>query len=213
MGSNGENEMAFVTLPTGIRVSMEFQLDGQLVVNVYHVRASGPITTIYLSAIVGAFASWWTDNMKANFTQSIALTRITARDMSVEGGAISEGLYPLPEAGTVGSPAAVPNNVAIVASWHTARTGRSYRGRSYYAGLLESDFTLSELSSTRLVALLLDVQQLPTILFDVAEADLCVASYVNGGVPRPTGVLTTITGVTMNAVADSQRRRLPGRGA
>lgn len=204
--------MAFIPLPAGIRVSMEYTLDGQLVVNVYHVKASAPIGTIYLEAVLEAFKQWWTEDMVANFTSSIGLERIVVKDVSVEDGIAVEEQYPSPYYGTIGSAAAVPNNVAIVVGLKTAQTGRSFRGRNYYAGLLESDFAISILSPTRVAALFASVLLLPGRLNDLAEAELAVASYYNNGAPRVTGVLSPVTTMTLNSIADSQRRRLPGRG-
>ena len=205
--------MAFIPLPLGLRVAMEYTLDGQLVVNVYHVKASSPISTIYMEAILEAFQQWWEEDMALNFTSSIGLERIVVKDVSVEDGSQVEEEFATPLFGTVGSVAAVPNNVAICIGLKTAQTGRSFRGRNYYAGLLETDFALSLLSGGRVATLFDSALALPGRLNDLAEAELAIASYVHNGAPRTTGVLTPVTSMTINSIADSQRRRLPGRGA
>lgn len=42
--------------------------------------------------------------------------------------------------------------------------------------------------------------------------DLAVVSRIEGGVLRAEGIATIVTGVTIEKVLDSQRRRLPTRG-
>lgn len=203
--------MAFIALPNGIRVAMEYRLDGQLIVNVYHVKAIEPVVSANLTTLATVFFDWWDLTMKSNFTDAISLHRVVAKDVTVEDGAIAEIVDGPGVPGLLTSDA-VPNNVAAVISLHTAKTGRSFRGRNYYAGLSEGSFTGSAINTGFLGDLLNDAAQLKADINDSGGLALGVASYYHNGAPRTEGVITEVTVMQADAVADSQRRRLPGRG-
>jgi len=203
--------MAAVTLPFGVRSSMEFELDGQLVVNVYHAQSIETVASINLTNLANAVGAWWEDFMSANFSQDIALNRVIAKDISEVDGEQYELFYSTPVPGQ-STGASLPNNVAACIGWTTSRTGRSYRGRSYYAGLPESIVTANTIAAPNLAAIVADCNELVTAVSDVSPFSLVVASFYNEGAVRTEGVGTPITGMSANDIVDSQRRRLPGRG-
>ena len=201
--------MAFIPLPLGVRVSLEFNYDGEVVVNIYHVLVTGPITTIKLNAVAQAFIDWWKASLADLLTDNIAVTGATALNLDEESG---EKVY-VPEApqfpgGSV-SPA-MPNNIALVVSHRTSKTGRSFQGRSYVAGLTENIVVDNDVTvgyASQILAAYVDL----FADLNAAQASLVVASFQSEGAPRVTGVATLVDSFAVGLRVDTQRRRLPNR--
>lgn len=103
----------------------------------------------------------------------------------------------------------MPSEVTIAISLRTGLTGRSYRGRLYHVGIgednTEGDF-ISDGYRTNLIA------AYASLVADPQTNDFYwgVASFVENGVPRLSGVLTRYTQVTIvDRIVDSQRKRKP----
>ncbi len=199
--------MAYIRLPLGIRVALEYQVYGKVVVNVYHVTTSDPITTIKLFDIADVFENWFNISQKSAVAADISLVAITALNLDEDNGekitSVISPAIPGTRAGT-----AVSNNVALVASLKTAKTGRSFRGRSYIAGLSEADVNGNGVDTVFAAGIVTAYTQLMTDLF-ASPATLVVASFQSGGVPRIVGEATFVDSVSVNLRVDTQRRRLP----
>jgi len=100
----------------------------------------------------------------------------------------------------------MPANCAAVISWRTGLSGRSARGRSYIFGLQDGAAIGSTLTNAQIA-----------LLTALSNA---IGSFTNAG---GVGVLFSILSKTLvntfpvrnaiiDAIMDSQRRRLPGRG-
>lgn len=199
--------MPFIPLSNGIRVAMEFSLDGELVVNVYHFTRSTPIVSANLTAIAEIMVDMWAGDMLGVFSTDMSLVRVVATDISEADGIQIEYTTGLPLAGTSGNDAA-PNNVAVVATYRTGFTGRSFRGRTYFAGIDETLIVNNTPAGGVITNILSSIDDMVT----AANADgfnFVVASYRTGGAPRVAALGTFITDVTMDTRSDSQRRRLP----
>lgn len=203
--------MAFIPLPKGVRVAMEFTKNGQLVVNVYHVISDAPLVTANLNAIAAAFQTWWATDLGATQVSALALVRVIATAIDEEGGAQGISTPTTPIAGSV-SGTDTPNNVAAVVTHLTGRVGRSYRGRTYLAGLLSSEVSNDAIPSGRVAGILAAYAALNGRIL-ATQSKHHVVSYVNNGVPRTTAISSLVTGYKMNTRVDTQRRRLPGTGA
>ena len=199
--------MTFIPLPGGIKVSMEFQLNNEPVVNVYHVAYANPIVSANLAFLTDLFRDWWTNEMRQNFTTTIALERVVALDVSEEDGLVDVLDLTTPVAGTIASTAA-PNNVAIVASKLTGFSGRSFRGRTYFGGIQQTEVVDNFISNTLAAAILVDLASLSTQL-QTNDYDLIVASYRANNEWRTTAVGTGITAFAMDTRVDTMRKRLP----
>jgi len=128
-----------------------------------------------------------------------------AKDRAREGGNVGIYTPPQPQAGTA-TGEALPGNVALVLSEKTNRIGRRYRGRLYSYGMVESQTAGSSALSSYIASWLsvgailigyLGIGPLPVKWVVASEKFL---------------LLTEIFGVAVNAITDSQRRRLPDRG-
>lgn len=202
--------MAFIPLPNGFKIALEFNLNGQAVVNVYHTTSAVPVNTTNLTALANVFISWWTTQQRQNFSNQMSLLNVLVTDIRVEDGQQVQVPLTINNAGTIAT-APSPNNVAVVTSWRTGFSGRSFRGRTYLAGIANTEVSDNVISGTLISNLLLDATGLISDLI-TAGHNLVVFSQYNNGAPRVTGVGTPINSVIIDSRIDTQRRRLPGVG-
>lgn len=199
--------MVYIRLPGGIRVALEYEIFGKIVVNVYHVSTEDPIITLKLLDIAEVFEAWWDAELSAQFTTDIALTQVTALNLDeINGEKLTLVVSPPIEG--LATPPTVSNNVAVVASLATAKTGRSFRGRSYLAGLPTAQVTGNNITTARAAAIVTDFGTLVTMLA-VQDTILVVGSFVSLLAPREVGVGTEVESISVNTRVDTQRRRLP----
>lgn len=199
--------MPFIRLPLGVRVAVEYEAYGKVVVNIYHVTTTDPIITVKLIDIAEIFEAWWSEEMKTNFSADIALANITALNLDeVNGEKIIHPVSPSIPGTDVGTGNA--NNVAIVVSLNTAQTGRSFRGRAYHAGLSKDELTGNHISSVKAASLITDYGYLDSLL-TADNVQLVVASFVTAGSPRAEAIGTNVVSFSADTRVDTQRRRLP----
>jgi len=202
-----EDVMAFIPALNTLRVTLEYTLNGQLVVNVFYLKKSTPIATIDITNAVASIKSWFTTYLKPHLGNSLSLVRVVARDMTVENGAVVESAV-VPA--IVGSLAEEPlsNNVALVVSFKTGLVGRSLRGRVYMPGLTENQLTGNDVTTGAATGLVTGWSNLNSFVGAQGFA-LQVASFRNNGAPRVSALLTPVTNYNVTTRVDTQRRRLP----
>lgn len=203
--------MAFIPLFNGVKVEVKFTLAGQLVVNVYHFESVDPIVTANLTALAALIKAAWIAEQQGAMSSLLSLNEIVCTDVSEEEGLQVIYTAGLPEVGESASPG-LPNNVALVVKNFTDQIGRSRRGRTYIAGITETDVNANIPSNVFAAAC---VAYHTAIAEDALAAGFIfgVASYQHNNAPRVTAEFTPFTGFSVDMVTDSQRRRLPGRGA
>jgi len=101
---------------------------------------------------------------------------------------------------------AEPGNVAVVQSWKSGARGRSYNGRTFMGGLCEGDVSGDVIGSSLLIA----YNTLDNLIGSFTNSGSIPTQFCVASVSKL--VLTLIGKVVINAVADSMRRRLTGRG-
>jgi hypothetical protein len=203
--------VAFVPVPNTAQFAMRFTEQGQQVENVFHLHDTTPWVASAMLTWCAFFKAGWVASLQSLVTYQLSLNSIIARDISTEFGAGVEYSDGLPLIGDDFDGGA-PMNVTLAIKWATGLAGRSFRGRTYHLGIINNQITDSRISG----ALVSDLQAAYSALktaVEVGSVKMVVVSRVTGGVPRTTGVATPITGVSVNAVTDSQRRRLPERGS
>lgn len=202
-----ENVMAYIRLPYGVKIAVEYTWNGELVLNIYHVAFPAPVTLVNLNAAVLAVEGWVTDNLMPNLSVTCAATGVTATNLDVENG---EQVYlPItpPEDGAVLGES-MPNNIAQVCSFYTAKTGRSYRGRAYVPGMAELYVDNNYVNAGVAAEIALTYSELQDILFLIG-CELVVASFEHDSAPRAEGIATRVESFACNLRVDTQRRRLP----
>lgn len=201
----------FVPLPNGAQVEMRFTESGQQVENVYHVLGGAPFVASELSQIGEAFYLWWSESIKPLAVSALTLNSIVVRGMDSINAPAVEETSNMPVSGDI-TQVAMPMNVTVAVKWITNKAGRSFRGRTFHLGLAVNDVTDSRLSNGIRLALSIAYNQLVT---DMAgnSWQLVVVSKVTQGFPRMVAEATPIVAAGVDNTSDSQRRRLPGRGA
>lgn len=202
--------MAFIPNPDTVRVAVEGLQDGQEIANIYHVDVGATVTEAIINIILDVFVDWITTEFLANLCEDYEVTQVTGRDLTTSTGMLVERPLTPTLPGDQAIPA-LPNNVAVCATWLTPLAGRSYRGRTYIPAPDPTYITLSRVEPALASALAVSMIELVNLI-DAEGYALVVASYQSGNAPRVAGVNTPITAVGVNTVTDSQRRRLPGRG-
>lgn len=202
--------MAFITLPNGIKVSMLLRLNLQLVVNVHYVVSPTGVSSANLQEAAEAFRDWWITDLRPNFVAAIALEGVVAVDWTEANGEQFVLTVAPPIPGT-GVGVSTPNNVAIVVSHRSAKTGRSFRGRTYHAGINNGEVADNQVSVAYVTNVLNDYAALVLRLAPLG-LERVIASFRANGLPRVVGVGTSIIQESMDTRVDTQRRRLPGVG-
>lgn len=198
--------MSFIPVPNGMRVVLNGLMDSLPVVNVFYVVAPGAPSPTDLSAVEAVFQSWVGADLNPWQSDWYLCPEITVTDVSVASGRqfIASGLT---SQGAIAGDAA-PANAALVISWRTPFTGRSFRGRTYVGGLPASAIVDPQHVAAGVATDGLNAGNALITLLTAAGYTLVVASFRNGGVARTTAVATPVTTVLCNTQIDTQRKRL-----
>lgn len=202
----------YIPFPDVLQYNLRFQCAGQRVEFVWHFSFSG---NAFGDAAADLYQlirdGFWTD-IRSNLSQDLVNTESYIVDLTTQtSGVVTLGPFTQPAGGS--TIMAAPNNVAFCVTHRTAQRGRSFRGRTYVAGIPADQIEDSRLSSgSRSVY----VAAFNTLRVD-ANAQLypfVIASRKENGVFRTIGVATPVTAsVSVDDVVDTQQRRLPGRGS
>lgn len=204
--------MAFIPCPNIAEFRLQYLWDLQQCENVFHVYKSAGWTADDLNTVGGTFANWWTSELFAEVSNTVTLQRIMTRDLTTESGVGTEVLLGLPANGQRTS-AALPNSVSLAVKWGTGLAGRSYRGRTFHIGLCDDQVTGNTVLAATQTSLKTKYDFIRIALDNaLLGVEFGVLSRYHNGAPRAAGILTPITGVGIDPVTDTQRRRSPGRG-
>lgn len=204
--------MAFIPVPNVAKVSVEQELDGEPVVNtLYFYNANGwgmpGLTNLALD-----IGTWWASGLAPQLSTAIALEQVVATDLSAQ---ISSQYTYEPENrpnGLVVSDS-IPNNAALCVSLRSPFRGRSARGRNYVGGIPEIHTTRSRVRPETIQGIIDAYEQLLTVGPQNSSTWVVVSTRSNKQ-PRAEGVFLPVQSVVVvDDVLDSQKRRLPGRGA
>lgn len=197
------------------------QLFGQNVLNVYHIKKEGGWTSASLATMCEALISAYNDHIASNQSTDIQYIIVRARDLTTAAGAVAEVNFPPLSGGDAGASSS-PGNVAFCVSHKTGLAGRSFRGRTYLAGITETATqgnVLAPASVNNIVA-----------AFDALDGVITAAGGTWGVVsrysgytqsppkykkiptPRAAGIFTDIINNSADANLDSMKSRLTGRG-
>jgi hypothetical protein len=175
-------------------------------VNVFHAyKASGPVLRIDLINLANAYKAAWDASYKGSMTTNIVLDQIQCRKLDPLDPQAYDSTTGLPSGGTVASPCEAAN-VTLTISWRTGLAGRKYRGRNYIAGVAEAFVTALDAITP---AFLSAVSSVADYLFN---APLVAGGLVPCVFHLGPDTVTQIQSYVIEAIIDSQRRRLPGRG-
>jgi len=192
--------------------TMVFLYDGQYCINKHHFINPSGWDAGSLNNLGTALVEWWEDNLASNMPNTLSLVEVEVIDLTEGSGLGINVTTGLPIAGSSGG-AQLPNNVTVAVKKGTGFIGRSFRGRTYHIGLNEANVVGNTLTEATVTMLLNAYDALKEPAGPVLPFDLCVLSEWEDGVQRTAGVCTIVTGIGVDPITDSQRRRLPGRGS
>lgn len=205
--------MPYIPVPNVLMAELIYNWDGQVCENVLHYTSSIlPFGAGDPLLLANNLVALWNTNIKVNASSNLSLTGVTVTDLTTATGSVVQATTGLPVVGTNVS-GGQPNNVTCVITKRTAKRGRSYRGRLYQAGLCLNQVTANLVHSATLTAMLTAWGTFRTFTVSGVTFSMVVISRQHGGVITNPGTFEPVTGFTSDGVLDSQRRRLPGRGA
>lgn len=199
----------FISVPNTAQIEMIYTAASERVENVYHVVGSTPWDAAGLAALTTYFVGWENGTAKLLRSDNVVLVLVRAIDMSSVSGAEVETTEAI--TGSIGT-GHLPNNVTISIKANTGLRGRSYRGRTFWIGVNDSQLDPSGqgMLATPLNSIVSALNNLRGGVIP-NSGKMAVVSKRNGGVPRTTGVATPIIEyVAIDPNIDSQRRRLIG---
>jgi len=197
--------MTLGIVPNGIKIEMNYTQNGIPVVNRFFVTKTSAPTSADLDDAITATLGFYND-LQPYQHPTLILQNITATDVHVANG--TQTILPLTtgNAGT-GVSAAAAANASICVSLRTSFTGRSFRGRMYFGGLLSGQLTDAQNWSTSMAtAYATFVTDFITALGAINQTLVVVSNYA-AGVVRAIALATEVISLIVDTKVDSQRRR------
>jgi len=200
--------LAFIPTINCIKIVIIGDLLGQQVVIDITIGTPTAPSISDLDDAADAIEDWLTTELLPELTTSLLVEEIKAYDMTSSISPVVSHFVSL--AGSVAAPA-VPNNVALVASFRTDNRGRSGRGRNYLAGLQNTIGDTLKTSVGKAAAIAVAYANLNSFLAPLGFEHIVVSNFT-GGAARAAGLKQDVVEYIVNVDYDSQRRRQAGRG-
>lgn len=178
--------------------------DTRLWVNTFHVaKDSGPLVAADLQTIADTMVSFL-NNYRAIWPTNIQAEVVQVRKLDpLDPLALDEAIVP-PLVGLRGGQAS-PANVSLSLSERTGLAGRKFRGRFYCPGLSEQDLTADDRIGSGAVSVMNAI--IAQYIAQWASTTLIPVIF-----HKADNTYTQVIAGVIEAVLDSQRRRLPERG-
>lgn len=206
--------MAFIPALNVAMCSLRYTVSGQQAENTLYFQYISDPGEEQLQDISGYLVTWRDTFLKDIQGAHCLFREVYAVNMTTGFSPTFTNVVSPEVAGTYsGTP--LPNNVTLAVSFRTAGRGKSSRGRNYALGLTETALS-STLGQSVQTAYAADLVAAYDDLFVGLPADwtwVIISRSVNG-LPRANALVTPVQSVILTDLTiDSQRRRLPGRGA
>ncbi len=209
--------LPFIPLPDGAQIVIKGTLFGQVIEEIHWIVFDVTPGPGDIQGAAEDFDTWFQTDVLSFLSNEYNYVSTTCNGWSSAADPTFTVAPPSPVPGGVAA-VAIANTQAVVISWKTALRGKSFRGRTYLAGVTYSSLTdPNTLGSAAVAAVDAAYLSIPGY-GDLGGYALVVASFVNSTVnPTPPHHRTTAVGTPINAavvesVLGNQRRRRPGRG-
>lgn len=211
--------MPFVPVANTLMIESVYELDGQIVENTAYFLKPGGWDEASISAMLADVRDFIISDLLPLLSSIIQLVRVVGTLLDA-ADSIAVTLNVNPPSPGLDASGANPNNVTYTVTQFTSHRGRSNRGRNYVPGIPISAMDGPNVVTTDFRVALIEYYD---GLFAVGTANGAIMGVVTRfsgvdsagkAIPRTVGGISAITGFgTFDAILDSQRRRLPGRGA
>lgn len=204
----------FIRIPNSVGVNVRFTIDGKPSEFGFTVELPTAPVLSTMQTLGSTVVDWVFNSVKPLFTSFITFNDVYLTDLNdVTGPAfawtLGTGSDNMPFSGShSGTPQQVSNQAALVASYRTGNRGRSYRGRTYFPIVdnsnLSDALTVTSGFASAILSAVNDLEADVEFLGDI----LVVPSRFSGGAARSVGLATPITEFIVNTRIDTQRRRV-----
>lgn len=208
--------MAFIPVNNGVLVELVFDSSSGVMENTlwFHWEGVSDITPLDLSSLAASIGEWWVQNMAALTGNAITLREVVATEFTSQISPSASVV--MLEPGLSASPE-LPSVVTFCVSFRTFNRGRSFRGRNYTVGMVDSQVTIDTVSSTYVTDVVDAYAALPSFIptvLGVPAWSWVVVSFRSNNADRSSGLQTPIEAVVAtDDLVDHQERRLAGRGS
>lgn len=203
-----EDAMPFIPVLNTARCAVSYEDNaGNEAANVFHIRQTdGSIDASILSTMADIVENWLEVTWSAFVPTTWRAKQIDLLDLTTEGSFFHSRAI---DAQGLDTAEALPSTVTIAISLRSAFSGRSRRGRIYHVGMSDSRVAGDYVTEAAATAYINGYETLRSDLI-ADNAELVVVSFVSGGVPRVSGLVTPITNITLvDRKVDHQLRRSP----
>lgn len=140
--------MQFQPVPSTAKVAVITSNGISTFVNTFHFRNPNQWGLSDLESLLQVVAASWVNDFMTSISSAIVFLRTEGRGLRAQTDVAAEFVLPTPVSGSrPGDP--LPSNVSFAVTHLTGFSGRSYRGRTFFAGLSESDVSGDLLSVGR----------------------------------------------------------------
>lgn len=205
--------MPSIPVPGVAQCNVRATLFEQQIENVLNFASSfGPGEPIDLDACATTLLNSWAVNMLPAAAPQYILREVYAIDLTTSTGATFTSALNPPQTGTALG-AGLPGDKALVITHRTLLRGRSYRGRTYIAGISREEQVGNFVGAGTANAVINGFQAVIADMADAGFTFVIVSRQLNN-VPRTEGVATPVaTSLLRDNRLDTQRRRNSGVGA
>lgn len=203
--------MPFIPADDVLQVEFLITCNGQRVENVVHYYADAAWTITDMTAFGTPLVTWWVNNIRPLVHTGTSLRAIRMTDMRAAIAPVIEFNTGLPSVGS-GAGASLPNSVSTVITKRTTLRGRSYRGRIYTYGMMETQMDGDAINPAVTTSYINAWNAALTFTVGAITWNMVVLSRYANNAPRANGEHTAVLNFTSDGIVDSQRRRLSGRG-
>lgn len=197
--------MAFIPVADAAQAIVAFQHNDQdWTFGLWFTQASFGVTEQETLAI--ALDGWVHSSLKTHISQDADYLGVTVYDQRSSSAPV---VIENANAGAcTGAVDILPLNTALVLTFYTAARGRTARGRCYFAGVSEGNFTDGAFTAGIAAALESAFGAMHTSVLSQNWTPVVVSKYENG-LPRAAGLARAITDVQCRSVRPgTQRRRI-----
>lgn len=197
--------MAFIPIPDGVKAAVTMTIGSINYANVYHFIKEN-FTQSDMIALALALWQVYDDYLMPYIGAQISLTKVTVTDERTQGAQE----YVLTQAAVAGAKTGelFPLGDAAVITHRTNKRGRSYRGRTFISGFVETQCTGNLLTDAPTIAAMESFSDyVRTIPAAIGWSFVIASKQINGTVRTSADTELVVSSDMRNATLGSQRKR------